>query len=73
MRRLEEMRKAARQKGLPYAMSSSFSRALQGPALEEFGAAIRDHASAADIKRWTQAKFAETLKLNKMALDNSVV
>ena|ERR1700722_1232272 len=73
MRRLEEMRKAARRKGLPFAMSSSFSRALQGPALEEFGAAIRDRASAADIKRRTQAKFAETLKLNKMALDNSVV
>jgi len=73
MRRLEEMRKAARRKGLPFAVSSSFSRALQGPALEEFGAAIRDSASAADIKRRTQATFAETLKLNKMALDRSVV
>jgi fructose-bisphosphate aldolase, class I len=71
MRRLEEMRKAATAKQLPYAVSSSFSRALQGPALEEFGAAIHDRASAADIKRRTQAKFAETLKLNKIALDNS--
>ena len=72
MRRLEEMRNAARQKGLPFALSSSFSRALQGPALEEFGAAIRDGASAADIKRRTQAQFAETLKLNKLALDKSL-
>ncbi|MGA2583637.1 MAG: class I fructose-bisphosphate aldolase [Tepidisphaeraceae bacterium] len=71
MRRLEEMRKAATAKRLPFTMSSSFSRALQGPALEEFGAAIRDRASAADIKMRTQAKFAETLKLNKIALDNS--
>jgi len=71
MRRLEEMRKAATQKRLPFAVSSSFSRALQGPALEEFGAAIRDRASAADIKKRTQAKFAETLKLNGMALKKS--
>jgi fructose-bisphosphate aldolase class I len=70
MRRLEEMRKAA-WKRLPYALSSSFSRALQGPALEEFGAAVRVKASATEVKRRTQAKFAETLKLNGMALKNS--
>jgi fructose-bisphosphate aldolase, class I len=71
MRRLEEMRKAATGKRLPFVVSSSFSRALQGPALEEFGAAIHDRASAADIKRRTQAKFAEALKLNGMALKRS--
>jgi len=71
MRRLEDMRNAATRNGLPYAVSSSFSRALQGPALEEFGAAIRDRASAADIKSRTQAKFAETLKLNELALSKS--
>jgi fructose-bisphosphate aldolase, class I len=73
MRRLEEMRKAAAAKRFPFAVSSSFSRALQGPTLEEFGAAIRDRASAADIKRRTQTKFAEALKLNRMALNNSAV
>ena len=72
MRRLEAMRQAANQARLPYAVSSSFSRALQGPALEEFGAAVREGASAGEIKRRTQAKFAETLGLNKMALDKSV-
>lgn len=72
MSRLEEMRKAFNQKRLPYPLSSSFSRALQGPALEEFGAAVRERASAAEIKKRTQAKFAEALKLNKIALDNSV-
>jgi fructose-bisphosphate aldolase class I len=72
MRRLEAMRNAAAAERLPYAVSSSFSRALQGPALEEFGAAIRDRASAAEVKRRTQATFAATLKLNKMALDASV-
>jgi len=72
MRRLEEARIAATNSGLPYPVSSSFSRALQGPALEEFGAAIRDGASAAEIKRRTQAKFAEALKLNGSALSESV-
>jgi fructose-bisphosphate aldolase, class I len=72
MRRLEAMRNAANQARLPYAVSSSFSRALQGPALDEFGAAVRDRGSAAEIKRRTQAKFAETLSLNKNALDKSV-
>ncbi|HTW95898.1 MAG TPA: class I fructose-bisphosphate aldolase [Tepidisphaeraceae bacterium] len=72
MRRLEEIRKAAKEKRLPFTLSSSFSRALQEPALEEFGAAIRDRASAADIKRRTQEKFAEALKLNGMALKRSV-
>jgi len=71
MRRLEGMRNAAAQSGLPFAVSSSFSRALQGPALEEFGAAVRDRANAAEIKRRTQSKFAETLKLNGTALNNS--
>jgi fructose-bisphosphate aldolase class I len=71
MRRLEEMRNAAKRNRLPFTVSSSFSRALQGPALEEFGAAIRDHASAADVKRRTQAKFAEALKLNGIALKRS--
>jgi fructose-bisphosphate aldolase class I len=71
MRRLEAMRKAAAREQLPYALSSSFSRALQGAALEEFGAAIREGASPADIKRRTQEVFGETLKLNEMALKNS--
>jgi len=71
MRRLEAMRKAATREKLPYAVSSSFSRALQGPALEEFGAAVREGASPAEIKRRTQARFAEALKLNEMALKNS--
>jgi fructose-bisphosphate aldolase class 1 len=71
MRRLEEMRNAAIRKGFPYAVSSSFSRALQGPALEEFGAAVRNRGTVADIKRRTQAKFAETLKLNGTALNKS--
>jgi fructose-bisphosphate aldolase class I len=71
MRRLKEMRNAAIQKRLPFALSSSFSRALQGPALDEFGAAIHDHASPADIKKRVQQKFAEILKLNKIALDES--
>jgi fructose-bisphosphate aldolase class I len=68
MRRLQAIRNAAAENRLPYTISSSFSRALQGPALEEFAAAVREHASAADIKRRTQSKFAETLKLNGMAL-----
>jgi fructose-bisphosphate aldolase class I len=72
MRRLEGMRNAAAQTGLAFTVSSSFSRALQGPALEEFGAAVRDHGNAAEIKRRTQSKFAETLKRNGMALNNSV-
>jgi len=71
MRRLEEMRNAAIRKGFPYAVSSSFSRALQGPALEEFGAAVRNRGTVANIKRRTQAKFAETLKLNGTALNKS--
>jgi fructose-bisphosphate aldolase class I len=71
MRRLEAMRKAATREKLPYAVSSSFSRALQGPALEEFGAAVREGASSAEVKRRTQASFAEALKLNEMALKNS--
>jgi fructose-bisphosphate aldolase class I len=72
MRRLEVMRNAATQKGLVFTLSSSFSRALQGPALEEFGAAVREGASAAEIRSRTQAKFAEALKLNGTALRNSV-
>ena len=71
MRRLEEMRIAATRKRLPFTVSSSFSRALQGPALEKFGAAIRERATAADVKKRTQAKFAETLKLNGLALKRS--
>ena len=71
MRRLEAMRKAAAQERLPYPLSSSFSRALQGPALEEFGAAVREKGSPAEIKRRTQSSFAETLKLNEIALKNS--
>jgi fructose-bisphosphate aldolase, class I len=71
MARLEEMRKAAVRAGLQYALSSSFSRALQGPALEEFGAAVGQRAGAAEIKRRTQAVFAATLKLNGAALKNS--
>jgi fructose-bisphosphate aldolase class I len=71
MRRLEGMRNAAAQNDLRFAVSSSFSRALQGPALDEFGAAVRDGANAAEIKRRTQSKFAETLKLNGTALNNS--
>ena len=71
MRRLEAMRKAATQEKLPYPVSSSFSRALQGPALEAFAAEIREKASPADIKKATQEKFAEALRLNKIALDNS--
>ncbi len=67
MRRLEEIRNAAKETKLPYVVSSSFSRALQGPALEEFGAAVRDHASPQEIKRRTQAEFMETLKLNSRA------
>ncbi len=72
MRRLEAIRIAAAQSGLPFTVSSSFSRALQGPALEEFAAAVREGANAADIKTRTQSKFAEALKLNGMALSNSV-
>ena len=71
MRRLEEIRKAAVQNAFPFVVSSSFSRALQGPALEDFGAAVRDHASAAEIKKRTQTKFAQTLKHNGTALHNS--
>jgi fructose-bisphosphate aldolase, class I len=71
MRRLEAMRKAAMQAKLPYAVSSSYSRALQGPALEAFAAAIREKASPADIKKATQTEFAKALRLNKIALDNS--
>jgi len=68
MRRLEETRNAAREKKLPYVVSSSFSRALQGPALEEFGAAVRDHANPQEIKRRTQESFVKTLQLNGRAL-----
>ena len=71
MRRLEAVRYAAANTGFPFVVSSSFSRALQGPALEEFGAAVRDGADAAEIKRRTQSRFAEALKLNGIALDNS--
>ena len=72
MRRLEGMRNAAAEDGLAFTVSSSFSRALQGPALEAFAAAVREGADAAEIKRRTQLKFAEALKLNGMALRNSV-
>jgi fructose-bisphosphate aldolase class 1 len=71
MRRLAEMRTAAKNARLAYPVSSSFSRALQGPALEEFGAAVREHASATEIKRRTQMRFSEALKLNGIALKNS--
>jgi fructose-bisphosphate aldolase class I len=72
MSRLAAMRNAAHQKRLPFVISSSFSRALQGPALEEFGAAVRAGASTAEIKRRTQAKFTETLEMNEKALKDSV-
>ncbi len=72
MRRLEETRLAAQNRKLPYVVSSSFSRALQGPALEEFGAAVREKNSPADIKKRTQTKFNEALKLNAAALQKSV-
>jgi fructose-bisphosphate aldolase class I len=70
MRRLEAVRNAAVKHGFAFVVSSSFSRALQGPALEEFGASFRDGADAAEIKRRTQLRFAEALKLNGMALHN---
>lgn len=70
--RLAAMRNAAHQKRLPFVLSSSFSRALQGPALDEFGAAVREHASPSEVKKRTQAKFIETLELNEKALKDSV-
>jgi fructose-bisphosphate aldolase class I len=71
MRRLAEMRNGAMARGLKYAVSSSYSRALQGPALEAFGAAVREGADAGEVKRRTQAKFGETLAMNKAALERS--
>jgi fructose-bisphosphate aldolase class I len=71
MRRLEEMRRGGLARGLKYPLSSSYSRALQGPALEEFGAAVREGADAAEVKRRTQASFAATLAMNKAALERS--
>jgi len=71
MRRLQALRSAAARQSLPYPVSSSYSRALQGPALEEFGAAVRARANAAEIKARTQASFAETLQLNETALRQS--
>jgi len=70
--RLSAMRKLAHQKKLPFVISSSFSRALQGPALDEFGAAVREGATSSEIKRRTQAKFIETLELNEKALKDSL-
>ena len=72
MARLEAIRKAACQAKVPYPISSSFSRALQGPALEEFGAAVKEQAGYEGIKKRTAAKFSETLKMNETALQNSV-
>ncbi len=71
MKRLEAMRNAAARDRLPYAISSSFSRALQGPALEEFGAAVREGVGAEEVKRMTQLAFAKTLILNEVALKRS--
>jgi fructose-bisphosphate aldolase class I len=71
MARLSATRKAAHQKHLPFEISSSYSRALQGPALDEFGAAIRAGCNAAEIKKRTQAKFTETLEMNEKALKES--
>jgi fructose-bisphosphate aldolase class I len=71
MRRLEAVRKAAVKNGFAFVLSSSFSRALQGPALEEFGAAVRNGEDGAEIKRRTQLRFAVGLKLNGTALNNS--
>lgn len=71
MRRLESMRNAAKRDGLRYTVSSSFSRALQGPALEAFGAAVREHGDAREVKSHTQAIFAETLAKNGAALKRS--
>jgi fructose-bisphosphate aldolase, class I len=69
MNRLKLIRNTLKPEQTPYPISSSFSRALQGPALEAFGNAVKQGLPPELVKTKVQAEFANSLRQNRAALD----